>query len=248
MATGNPEGKQRPPEEQRLGPVLRRREQVQAEHDRPAAAGHRAAPSDWVHTDPWRVLRIQSEFVEGFGTLAELRRAISVFGSARTPAGLAGVRGGRAASAGRWSRPGFAVITGGGPGAMEAANKGACEAKRHLGRPRHRAALRAGAQPVRRHRRELPLLLRPQDDVREVRAGLRRPARRPRHPGRAVRGADPRPDPEGHPLPDRPVRHGVLGRPGRLAAGTRWSPRARRPRRTCCSSTSRTTWTRRWRW
>ncbi len=42
-------------------------------------------PTDWVHTDPWRVLRIQSEFVEGFGLLAELPRAVSVFGSARTP-------------------------------------------------------------------------------------------------------------------------------------------------------------------
>ena len=41
-------------------------------------------PSDWVHTDPWRVLRIQAEFVEGFGALAELPRAVTVFGSART--------------------------------------------------------------------------------------------------------------------------------------------------------------------
>ena len=39
----------------------------------------------WLHADPWRVLRIQSEFVEGFGALAELGRAVSVFGSARTP-------------------------------------------------------------------------------------------------------------------------------------------------------------------
>jgi hypothetical protein len=39
--------------------------------------------SDWVHTDPWRVLRIQSEFVDGFGTLAELGPAVGVFGSAR---------------------------------------------------------------------------------------------------------------------------------------------------------------------
>ena len=84
-------------------------------------------PSDWVHTDPWRVLRIQAEFVEGFGALAELGPAIAVFGSARTP--------GRppAYAAGRGGRPtlveaGFAVITGGGPGAMEAANKGASEA------------------------------------------------------------------------------------------------------------------------
>ena len=49
-------------------------------------------PSDWVHTDPWRVLRIQSEFVEGFGLLAELPRAVSVFGSARTAGRPPGVR------------------------------------------------------------------------------------------------------------------------------------------------------------
>jgi len=70
---------------------------------------------------------IQSEFVEGFGALAELGPAVSVFGSARTPAdspGYAtGVRIGRALA-----EANFAVITGGGPGAMEAANKGALEA------------------------------------------------------------------------------------------------------------------------
>ena len=83
--------------------------------------------SDWVHTDPWRVLRIQSEFVDGFGALAELGPAVSVFGSARlTPSdphwALAEEVGRQLAKAG------FAVITGGGPGAMEAANKGAAEA------------------------------------------------------------------------------------------------------------------------
>jgi uncharacterized protein (TIGR00730 family) len=84
-------------------------------------------PSDWVHTDPWRVLRIQAEFVEGFGALAELGPAIGVFGSARTrpedPAYAQGERLGR-----ELVEAGFAVITGGGPGAMEAANKGAAEA------------------------------------------------------------------------------------------------------------------------
>jgi hypothetical protein len=87
----------------------------------------RRGPSDWVHTDPWRVLRIQSEFVEGFGLLAELPRAVSVFGSARTPREhphyAAGVQIGAALA-----RNGYAVITGGGPGAMEAANRGASEA------------------------------------------------------------------------------------------------------------------------
>jgi uncharacterized protein (TIGR00730 family) len=83
--------------------------------------------SDWVHTDPWRVLRIQAEFVEGFGLLAELPRAVSVFGSARTkrdsPYYAAAEEVGAALA-----RAGYAVITGGGPGAMEAANKGACDA------------------------------------------------------------------------------------------------------------------------
>ncbi|MGH3364489.1 MAG: TIGR00730 family Rossman fold protein [Nocardioidaceae bacterium] len=83
-------------------------------------------PSDWVHTDPWRVMRIQSEFVEGFGALAELGPAISVFGSARTTPedpmyALAEELGCALVHAG------FAVVTGGGPGIMEAANKGALE-------------------------------------------------------------------------------------------------------------------------
>jgi len=83
--------------------------------------------SGWVHTDPWRVLKIQAEFVEGFNDLAEVGPAISVFGSARIPATHPaydiGVRVGSALA-----KAGFAVITGGGPGAMEAANKGATEA------------------------------------------------------------------------------------------------------------------------
>ncbi|MCW5253253.1 MULTISPECIES: TIGR00730 family Rossman fold protein [unclassified Streptomyces] len=126
MATGNPEGKKQPPDEQRLGPVLRRRSQVQkSTTDQRLLDGR--APTDWVHTDPWRVLRIQSEFIEGFGTLAELPPAISVFGSARTAVGSpeyeTGIRLGQGLV-----DAGFAVITGGGPGAMEAANRGALEA------------------------------------------------------------------------------------------------------------------------
>jgi uncharacterized protein (TIGR00730 family) len=84
-------------------------------------------PTDWVHTDPRRVLRIQSEFVEGFGALAELGPAISVFGSARTKAGHRHYV--QAEELGRkLTEAGFAVVTGGGPGVMEAANKGASEA------------------------------------------------------------------------------------------------------------------------
>ena len=81
----------------------------------------------WVHTDPWRVMRIQAEFVEGFGALAELGPAIGVFGSART--GPEDRFHGMATELGRsLAEAGFAVITGGGPGAMEAANRGAMEA------------------------------------------------------------------------------------------------------------------------
>ncbi|MFW7414415.1 TIGR00730 family Rossman fold protein [Demequina sp. SO4-18] len=84
-------------------------------------------PPDWLHDDPWRVLRIQSEFVEGFGALAELGPAISVFGSARSKAGSLDYDQGEVAGR-RLVEEGFAVITGGGPGVMEAANKGAHEA------------------------------------------------------------------------------------------------------------------------
>ncbi|WP_422665411.1 TIGR00730 family Rossman fold protein [Aquipuribacter hungaricus] len=83
--------------------------------------------ADWVHSDPWRVLRIQSEFVEGFGALAELGPAVSVFGSARTAVDTEVYRTGMDIGR-RLVAEGFAVITGGGPGLMEAANRGACEA------------------------------------------------------------------------------------------------------------------------
>ncbi|WP_203990537.1 LOG family protein [Sphaerisporangium rufum] len=87
----------------------------------------RPGGSDWLHMDPWRVLRIQAEFVEGFGQLAELPPAVTVFGSARTRPGDPGYEMGVQLGA-ALARAGYAVITGGGPGCMEAANKGAREA------------------------------------------------------------------------------------------------------------------------
>ena len=88
---------------------------------------NRDANADWAHSDPWRVLRIQSEFVEGFGTLAELGPAISIFGSARlredTPEYALAVDIAR-----RIVEAGATVITGGGPGIMEAGNRGADDA------------------------------------------------------------------------------------------------------------------------
>jgi len=107
------------------GPVIQRRDQVDGSTTDQRLLDSRGA-SDWVHTDPWRVLRIQAEFVEGFGALAELGPAVSVFGSARTqpddPMYAAATD-----IAAKLCEAGYAVITGGGPGAMEAANKGASE-------------------------------------------------------------------------------------------------------------------------
>jgi uncharacterized protein (TIGR00730 family) len=108
--------------ERQLGPNLLRRTQVHGSTTDQRLLDHRG-PSDWLHTDPWRVLRIQSEFVEGFGTLADLPNAVCVFGSARTkrtdPEYALAERLGEALA-----RAGYAVITGGGPGIMEAVNKG----------------------------------------------------------------------------------------------------------------------------
>jgi uncharacterized protein (TIGR00730 family) len=81
----------------------------------------------FTHTDAWRVLRIQGEFVHGINALAEVGAAVAVFGSARFaqdhPMYDAAVKMGKALA-----DAGFAVITGGGPGVMEAANRGAYEA------------------------------------------------------------------------------------------------------------------------
>ena len=82
---------------------------------------------DWRNLDPWRVMRIQAEFVEGFENLAGIEKAISVFGSARTKPDQPDYRIGYSIGR-RLVEAGFAVITGGGPGIMEAANRGAFEA------------------------------------------------------------------------------------------------------------------------
>jgi len=79
---------------------------------------------DFTQTDPWRVLRIQSEFVEGFDTLSDVSKGVTIFGSARTgPDDPQYVAAEQVASL--LAKAGFAIITGAGPGIMEAANKGA---------------------------------------------------------------------------------------------------------------------------
>ncbi|MFE9578289.1 TIGR00730 family Rossman fold protein [Nocardia sp. NPDC006044] len=109
------------------GPIMLRRDRKDGTGTADRNLLDRRGDTDWVHTDPWRVLRIQAEFVEGFGALAEVPRAVTVFGSARTGPDHPEYQAGRAIGA-ALAKAGFAVITGGGPGAMEAANRGACEA------------------------------------------------------------------------------------------------------------------------
>src|SRR5450830_2056421 len=109
----------------RKGPVLLRRSQIpKTTSDQRLLSGD--GDTSWLHDDPWRVMRIQSEFVEGFGALAEIGPAVSVFGSARTkrsdPHYQMAVEVGRGLA-----DAGFAVLTGGGPGSMEGANRGASE-------------------------------------------------------------------------------------------------------------------------
>lgn len=87
-----------------------------------------AAPDEkaisFTHTDPWRVMRIMAEFVEGFDALSDLGPAVTLFGSARTKPGqpqyTAAVEVARLLG-----KAGFAIITGGGPGIMQAGNEGA---------------------------------------------------------------------------------------------------------------------------
>jgi len=98
-----------------------------------AAIGHADAslltrPSDpeFLHSDPWRVLRILGEFVDGFDALARVGPAVTVFGSARMTEDNPHYALARDV-ANRLARRGYSVITGGGPGIMEAANRGAAE-------------------------------------------------------------------------------------------------------------------------
>jgi len=92
-----------------------------------AGVAERSSDAAFRHSDPWRVMRITGEFVHGFDALADLGPAVTVFGSARThtddPMYAAAQELG-----GLLARAGFATITGGGPGIMEAANRGAFEA------------------------------------------------------------------------------------------------------------------------
>ncbi len=89
-------------------------------------AFERALNTDFTLTDPWRVLRIMSEFVYGFDALAHIPPAVTLFGSARARQGEPAYKA-ATETARLLAKAGFGIITGGGPGIMEAANKGAQE-------------------------------------------------------------------------------------------------------------------------
>ena len=172
----------------RKGPVLLRGTQIPAQTT-DARLLDRRGRTEWLHADPWRVLRIQSEFVEGFGALAELGPAISVFGSARATPDDPFYTMAEQVGAGL-ARRGYGVITGGGPGMMEAANKGA-----------HRSggvSVGLGIELPREQEMneyvDLGINFRSQDDVSEVLGRIRRHARRHGHARRALRGRHSCPD------------------------------------------------------
>ena len=208
--------RQRPPPAQH-----RDRGAAELEHHRPAAARLARARRLGAHrpvagpADPGRVRR----GLRRAGRAAARGDGVRLGPHpARPPEYARGVELGAALAA-----AGFAVITGGGPGVHGGGQPRRQRGRRALGRARHRAAVRAGPQPVGRPRGELPLLLRPQDDVRQVRAGVRLPARRVRHARRAVRGARAGADRQGHPLPGRPARHATTGAGCSTGSPARWS-------------------------
>ena len=123
--TNSTNGRPQGPERHRGAVTLRRESVPPSTADEKLLDSHHRG--EWKTKDAWRALRILSEFVEGFDTLADLPPAVSVFGSARSKPDspeceMAADLGAALAEAG------YAVITGGGPGVMEAANRGATEA------------------------------------------------------------------------------------------------------------------------
>ncbi|MFV2064420.1 MAG: TIGR00730 family Rossman fold protein [Chloroflexota bacterium] len=115
----------------RILPVVtdhRARPRPRTTEDRKLLMRQPVADTSFLESDAWRALRIMGEFIEGFDALARLGPAVSIFGSARTRRSDPMYEEARSLAA-RLSEEGFTVITGGGPGIMEAANRGAKEAE-----------------------------------------------------------------------------------------------------------------------
>jgi len=115
------------PEPVRKGRVLARGQARDRLGNADRSLLERRADAEFLHTDPWRALRILGEFVDGFDAMARVGPAVAVFGSARVGPRHRLYTAARKVGRGLVER-GYAVITGGGPGVMEAANRGALEA------------------------------------------------------------------------------------------------------------------------
>lgn len=116
----------RPERDRKLrGPLaLRGQDQQASTHDQRLLESLGSSDGEWKHEDPWRVMRIQSEFVAGFDALSDMPKAVTVFGSARLAEGTQEYE--QSYEVGRaLAEAGYAVITGGGPGLMEGPNRGA---------------------------------------------------------------------------------------------------------------------------
>ncbi|CAM5292214.1 hypothetical protein SBADM41S_09924 [Streptomyces badius] len=229
-----PEGAEVPegavsPEEQWLGPVLRRREQVQPGTTDQRLLDSEATP-EWVHTDPGG-LRIQSEFVE------ELPRERPTAERDRSrlgphPRRITGVRG----RGGDRQGPGRRGLRDHRrrPGRDGSGQQGRPGGQGRLRWPRHRAALRVGPQPARRHRRHSATSSSARR-CREVRPGLRGPAG-----GLGTLANSSRPSwsrPARSPASRSSCSARRTGAAWSTGSATRWWPRARPRRRTCCCST-----------
>ncbi len=224
MATGNPEGKKRPPEEQRLGPVLRRRGQVQkSTTDQRLLDG--ACPDRLGSHRPLARPAHPVGVHRGLRHLSPNCRPRSA--SSAPPVRRRTHRSTRRAcgSGAAWSRPGSRSSPAVGPAPWR-------RPTRAPWRRRARRSASASSCPFEQG-------LNPYVDiglnfryffVRKMMfvkyAGLRGPARRPRHPRRTLRGPHPGADPEGDPLPHRPVRLRVLGAAWSTGSAAPWSPRA----------------------
>ena len=95
--------------------------------DEKLLTGPSTDPADFTRQDTWRVMRIMAEFIEGFDNLASVTKGVTIFGSARTTPEDPHYRAAQE-TARLLAAHGFAIITGAGPGIMEAANRGAKEA------------------------------------------------------------------------------------------------------------------------
>jgi hypothetical protein len=137
---------------------------------------------DYLKEDPWRIFRIMAEFVDSFETLSKVAPAVSIFGSARLKQSSP-YYGAAEALARGLARQELTVITGGGPGIMEAANRGAAAGKGRSVGLNIQLPTEQRANPVREPAGQLPLLLLPQGLLREIQHRVRLHAGRVRHAG-----------------------------------------------------------------